>query len=47
MMTQADPSTAKIVTAMIPWYASADLNAATTKGLSTPTPEFIPGTAPP
>ena len=39
---QANPSSAKISSAMIPWCTSAVLNAATTVGSLTLIPEFIP-----
>ena len=46
-LSQASPSTVKISSAMRPWCSSAAWNAATTVGLSTLSPEFIPGTTSP
>jgi hypothetical protein len=42
-LTQARPSTPKISSAMMPWWTSTALNAATTVGSLILTPEFIPG----
>ena len=42
-VTQASPSSAKISSAISPWCTSAALNAATTAGSLTLSPEFIPG----
>ena len=44
-VTQARPSIAKISSAISPWCTSAALNAATTAGSLTLSPEFIPGMA--
>jgi hypothetical protein len=47
IVTQASPSTPKMSSAISPWCTSAALNAATTTGSLTLTPEFIPGMAVP
>ena len=44
-VTQARPSIAKMSSAISPWCTSAALNAATTAGSLTLSPEFIPGMA--
>ena len=44
-VTQASPNIAKISSAISPWCTSAALNAATTAGSLTLSPEFIPGMA--
>ena len=44
-VTQASPTSAKISSAISPWCTSAALNAATTAGSLTLSPEFIPDMA--